>query len=58
MFGQYDWQGRVMSFFIRLANIIVRFFLLGICLFLLLLGLACYLLLPVALGYGIITSLV
>ena len=24
MFGQYDWQGRLISFFVRLAQIIVR----------------------------------
>lgn len=26
MFGQYDWQGRLMSFFMRLVNIIARGF--------------------------------
>jgi len=30
MFGQYDWQGRIVSFLVRLANVIVR----GIGLFL------------------------
>lgn len=24
MFGQYDWQGRIISFFVRLLNIIAR----------------------------------
>src|SRR3989339_665937 len=24
MFGQWDWQGRIMSFFMRLANVIIR----------------------------------
>ncbi|MBI2436979.1 MAG: hypothetical protein HYV41_04535 [Candidatus Magasanikbacteria bacterium] len=24
MFGQYDWQGRIVSFFMRLANVIFR----------------------------------
>ncbi len=28
MFGQYDWQGRIISFFMRLFQIIVRSFLL------------------------------
>lgn len=28
MFGQHDWQGRIMSFFMRLMNIIIR----GLCL--------------------------
>jgi hypothetical protein len=30
MYGQYDWQGRLISFFIRLIQVIVRGFLLGI----------------------------
>jgi len=25
MFGQYDWQGRIISFFVRVFQIIVRF---------------------------------
>jgi len=25
MYGQYDWQGRIMSFFMRLANVVIRF---------------------------------
>jgi len=25
MYGQTDWQGRLMSFFMRLVNIVVRF---------------------------------
>ncbi len=41
MYGQYDWQGRVISFFIRLAQVIIRglimvfwlFFALAVCLF-------------------------
>src|SRR3989339_998407 len=24
MFGQWDWQGRIMSFFMRLVNVIIR----------------------------------
>ncbi len=24
MFGQYDWQGRLVSFFVRLVNVIIR----------------------------------
>ena len=30
MFGQYDWQGRIMSFFMRLVNVIIRSILLAI----------------------------
>ena len=26
MFGQYDWQGRIVSFIVRLANVIMRSF--------------------------------
>ena len=28
MFGQSDWQGRIMSFFMRLVNVVIRGFLL------------------------------
>lgn len=30
MFGQYDWQGRIMSFFMRVVNIIFRLLFLAI----------------------------
>lgn len=30
MFGQYDWQGRLISFFIRLVQVIARGFVLGV----------------------------
>lgn len=30
MFGQYDWQGRIMSFFMRLVNVIARTIALGV----------------------------
>lgn len=33
MYGQSDWQGRIMSVFMRIVNIIGRGFALGVCLF-------------------------
>ena len=30
MFGQYDWQGRIISFVMRFAQVVVRGFLLGV----------------------------
>ena len=35
MFGQYDWQGRLVSFFVRLVNVCVRSVFLLVCTFLL-----------------------
>lgn len=56
MFGQYDWQGRIISFFMRLFQVAVRslglFFWLLICLALLLF----WLVFPVIIIYGIIIS--
>jgi hypothetical protein len=28
MYGQYDWEGRIVSFFVRLGNVIIRSFVL------------------------------
>lgn len=54
MFGQYDWQGRIISFFMRLAQIIFRlaglFLWLIFCWFLLLAWFA----LPVIIVYGLL----
>lgn len=53
MFGQYDWQGRIISFFMRLANVIGRFFALLIwgvfCLGLLFIWFA----IPLVIAYGL-----
>ncbi len=58
MYGQYDWQGRLISFFMRLVQVIVRTFALfiwmwvSVALFFLWLGL------PIIVIYGIIKILV
>ncbi len=46
MYGQWDWQGRLTSFFVRLGNVIVRYFLLLFFLILFFIGLIIYLILP------------
>lgn len=46
MFGQSDWQGRLISFFVRLANLIFRFFILLLFVFLLFLVLILYIIIP------------
>lgn len=57
MFGQNDWQGRIVSFFIRLANVIVRFFMLAV--WVLFVTLICLLwpMLPIAVSYLFFASL-
>ncbi len=56
MYGQYDWQGRIISFFIRLANVIGRMmalgFWFGICITLF----AVWFIFPVIIIYGLISS--
>ncbi|MFH1790193.1 MAG: hypothetical protein ABH832_03975 [bacterium] len=56
MFGQWDWQGRIISFFMRLANVIIRLVLLAMwmifCSFLFLL----WVMIPVLLIYWIIMA--
>ncbi len=56
MFGQYDWQGRIISFFMRLVQLIARsialFVWLQICIILWLVWLA----LPIAVVYGLTHS--
>ena len=58
MFGQYDWQGRIISFVVRFVNLIVRsilwFFWILICMILLFL----WLLLPPLAIYMIINNVV
>ena len=53
MYGQYDWQGRLISFGVRLANVVGRtaalFLWLGICLVLFF----SWLVFPLAVGYGL-----
>lgn len=54
MYGQYDWEGRIISFFMRLAQTLARgvalVFWLAWCIVLFIVWLA----LPVVVGYGLI----
>ncbi|KKW41352.1 MAG: hypothetical protein UY92_C0022G0002 [Candidatus Magasanikbacteria bacterium GW2011_GWA2_56_11] len=57
MFGQYDWQGRLVSFFMRVVNIIGRsiglliWFLVVVMIFIL------WLIFPLVVGYMLVASL-
>jgi hypothetical protein len=53
MYGQYDWQGRAVSFFMRLVQVIIRSFLLFLWLTVCLLLFSCWLLLPLLTLAGI-----
>jgi len=53
MFGQYDLEGRIISFFVRLIQIIVRFFLLLIWSILILVLFLIWLIFPVIIVYEI-----
>jgi hypothetical protein len=54
MFGQFDFQGRIISFFMRLVQIIARTFALLLWLVLCLILFVCWLLLPALIFYGIV----
>lgn len=54
MYSQYDWAGRIISFFMRLAQIIGRTVVLLIWLTFLLLFLAVWLALPIAVVYQMV----
>lgn len=53
MYGQYDWEGRLISFFMRLIQVIVRLFALLIWLAVCVVLFGCWLALPVAVAYGL-----
>jgi len=55
MFGQTDWQGRIVSFFMRLVNVIFRFIALLIWTAIVVVLFFFYLLLPVFVLYMIFT---
>ena len=46
MYGQYDWQGRIISFFVRLMQIIARSIAFGVWILVLLVGCGVYIVLP------------
>ena len=57
MFGQYDWQGRIISFFMRLAQVIGRSFAL-LCWFLVCFALfILWIVFPFLLTYGLIRTM-
>ena len=57
MYGQYDIQGRIISFLMRLFQIIIRGFALFIWLIACFMLFFAWLLIPVVIGWGLITSL-
>ncbi len=57
MYGQYDWQGRLMSFFMRLVNIIGRSIALLICTSIILALFFVWLAFPLILSYVLVSSL-
>ena len=58
MYGQYDWQGRIMSFFMRLVNVIGRSIALVIWLVIAILLFFVWLLIPAALVFLFIRSFI
>jgi len=56
MYGQYDWRGRVISFFMRLVQIIARSFALVVWTIFCLALFAAWLILPVAVVWGFLSS--
>lgn len=51
MFGQWDWQGRIMSFFMRLANVIIRTIMLWIWILVVLVVFLLWSAFPIFVGY-------
>ena len=58
MYGQYDWQGRLISFFMRLIQIIVRAIIMLFWLAVAIAALGLWLILPALIIYEIILQLV
>lgn len=54
MYGQYDVAGRLISFFVRFAQIVGRFIMITIWAIILLMWLSIWILLPIALAYFIV----
>lgn len=57
MYGQYDWQGRIMSFLVRSANVLVRSIGLAIWVLVMFLILLIWIALPLLFVLGIVLSL-
>lgn len=56
MFGQYDWQGRLVSFFVRLFNFIIRSILLIIWVIFSLIALLLWIFIPIFVVYTLVYS--
>lgn len=56
MFGQYDWQGRLVSFFVRLGNVIIRSILLIIWIIFSLVVLLLWIFIPIFVVYTLVYS--
>jgi hypothetical protein len=57
MFGQHDWQGRMVSFLVRLFNVIVRSFGMAVFLCLMVAVFFLWIIFPVFVTYMLIQSL-
>ncbi|MBT3817577.1 MAG: hypothetical protein HOE80_04095 [Candidatus Magasanikbacteria bacterium] len=57
MFGQYDFQGRLVSFFMRVMNVIIRTIFLTIWMVLAMIPLISWFVLPVVVSYFFIRSI-
>lgn len=58
MFGQYDWQGRIISFVMRLIQVVFRSAFLLVWLVFCIILFLLWILFPIALGYGLFKSLI
>lgn len=58
MFGQYDWQGRIVSFFIRFVNIIGRTFALSLWTLVVVAGWFLWIIVPIFVVWLFVLSLV
>ncbi|MBP9732467.1 MAG: hypothetical protein KBD29_03355 [Candidatus Magasanikbacteria bacterium] len=56
MFGQYDWQGRLVSFFVRLVNVIIRSILLIMWVLFSLIVLLLWIFIPIFVVYTLVYS--
>lgn len=56
MFGQYDWQGRLVSFFVRLVNVIIRSLLLIVWMILSFVVFTLWIIIPISILYSLIYS--
>ena len=58
MYGQFDWQGRIISFFMRLVQVVARGFALVVWLVVCALLFLLWLVFPILIGWGLLHSFV